>query len=142
MVSGMESSDVADELSDVQRLQARTVTESLRGRPGALSLLAVATVLYLGSYEIETGWVPVVAPIVWILFIVIWVRWLRSSNRVRGGRRATWVWHRDGLLYLGLFVAANLIALVGASVSWLLAGALMASLGTVAGFVERAIWQR
>ncbi len=142
MLSTMESSEAEGELSYIQGLQIRTLTESVRGRPGALSLIAVATVLYFGSYEIEAGWVPVVAPVVWILFIVGWVRWLRSSNRVRGGRRATWVWRRDGPLYVGLFVAANLIGLVGASVSWLLAGALMASLGTVAGLIERAIWPR
>jgi hypothetical protein len=129
MVSYMESTDPARQLADIDRLQTRTESESLQGRRGAMPVLIVGTLLFFSSFEIDSRWVRILAPVAWTVFIVAWVRWLRSSNRARPGwRLASFEWRRYLPWWIALTLVANLIALLGEKVSWIWAGVLMAAL--------------
>jgi hypothetical protein len=133
----METDNVREQLAAAARLRSATITEAGRIPRGAFVVLAIATVLFFSSYSIDQGWVYVVAPIVWTAFIVAWVWWLRHGNRATPGRpaRTRDERRRDIVEWIGLFVTANAIALLGATVSWILAGVLMAFLGAGAGQV-------
>ena len=86
-------------------------------------MLAVATILFFSSFEIDSGWQRILAPILWPVFIVLWVRWLQSAGRARA--KTTWDWR----IYVGWIVSLPVVYLgtvIGEKVSWILAGLLMA----------------
>ena len=133
MLSGMESSEASRQISEVQKLQASTAGEALRARPLAMPVLVAATIVFFSSFAIDNRWLRLVAPVVWTVFVVAWVRWLRGDNRARPRVFGDYEWRRDLPLWLGLFVLTNLIMLVGRTVSWLLAGVLMALVSAGSG---------
>lgn len=138
----MESNEASRQLADVERFKSRTVSESLRGRPAGVPLLVVATFLFFSSFEIESQWVGLVAGVVWMAFIVLWVRWLRSDNRARSTWRAMSPRVRTHVVVgwiVGL-IAANLAAFIGEKVSWILGGALMAAVVAFGGVVVQGVW--
>lgn len=140
----MESTPASEQLADIDRLKSRTVSESLQGRPAAVPLLVVATLLFFSSYEIESEWVELVAPIVWVIFIALWVRWLRSDNkaRPRWGAMSSRARGRVVVGWIVGLVAANLAVLVGEKVSWILGGALMAALVAFGGTFLQRFWDK
>ena len=131
----MESNDAAQQLAEVDRLKARTARETLRERPWAVSVLAVATILFFSSYSIDSGWQLVLAPIAWTAFIFVWVRWLQSAGRARP--KTTWDWR----IFVGWGVSLPVVYLgtmIGEKVSWILAGLLMAGFfGALVAFARR-----
>ena len=133
MLSGMESSEASRQISEVQKLQASTAGEALRARPLAMPVLGVATIVFFSSFASDNRWLRIVAPVVWTMFLVVWVRWLRGANRARPRAFGGYEWRRDLPLWLGLFVLTNLLMLVGRTVSWLLAGILMALVSAGSG---------
>lgn len=143
IVAGMESNEAFSQLSDIERLKARTVSESSQGRPAALPLLVVATFLFFSSFEIDSPqWFRLVAGFVWTVFIVLWVRWVRSDNRVRPSWRSSGPTARRHIVtgwIVGL-TGASLAGFIGTRVSWVLAGALMAAVVAGGGIFLQAVW--
>lgn len=131
----MESNDASDRLDDLHGLSSATAAESLAGRPWAPVLLAAATVLMFSSYELDSSWVRSAAPVAWGAFVILWLRWLRGDNRARGYRRAAGSWKKEAPLLVALFVIASAITAIGAAVSWVLAGVLLACMGAGASAV-------
>jgi len=141
MVSNMETNPEADQLREVNRLRAATISESAATPRGGFAIMAVAIAAFFGGYQWHSRVYDVVAPIVWCAFVAGWVLWLRHGKRAIPGRpaRTAHEWRRDAAVWIGLFAAANGVALLGSRVSWLLAGVLMAALSTGGGAV--AAWR-
>jgi hypothetical protein len=108
---------------------------------GALAVLAIATVLFFSGFGLHSDFYDVVAPIIWTGFVAGWVLWLRHGRRAIPGRpsRARDERRRDIALWVGLFIVANLIVVLGSRVSWVLVGVLFALLGASAG--ASAAWR-
>lgn len=112
------------------------MSESLRGRPSAEPILIGATFLVFASYAIDSRWVRLAAPVLWVAFLVGWHRWLRSENRARPGPSRGRFDRRGYVVgWLVLMAIANLIMVVGCTVSWVLAGVLMAGLVARGGVI-------
>lgn len=139
----MESTDPAQQLAAVDRLKARAESESLKGRPAAIPVLVVATLLFFSSYEIDSIWVNAGAPILWTFFIAGWVWWLRSPNRAKPRLKLSpWPAREYVPGWIAVTLLGVLIATIGERISWILGGILMAALVAWGGIMVQKLARR
>lgn len=142
-LSVVESMEPKEQLLAVDKLRSETTNEAERGRPAAFPLLIGATLLFFSAREVELWWVQRPASLLWCAFLLWWLWWLRSENRVRGGWKS---WSFDWRHYLPgwivVFMLANAVAVIGNRVSWVLGGVLMAGLVAYGGQLLQRLARR
>ena len=91
-------------------------------------VLFVASLLFFSSFAVGNDTTHAVSIVLWTIFVAVWVLWHRSASRVRVDRPARHPreWRREIAQWFGYALLGNLFVVIGANVSWVLAGLLCA----------------
>jgi len=125
-----------DPLRQVEELQRQRVEvyRSQATPAWAWPTFAVAVFLFMSSFELRTTWVAFVAPAVYAIFVGIWVGMITKRSgvqpRLRGMPRPLFA--ELVRFWVGGAVVAGVAVVLGVTVSFVLAGAVLA-LATVVG---------
>lgn len=99
----MESN--AEQLNELGRLRAETLSESRRTPAWAWPVMGLATIAFFAGYELDNKLYGQIAPFVWTAFVFGWTYLVSRANRVKPRVDIT---PTSVGVWISLLVAANL----------------------------------